>query len=120
MYNLLRRQSAPEVDIDLLGGNPVDDNFMAIFREIGQSMIANPRQCLARLIKYTRGVMKELVKQCIQQPPELGYCNDLLTFEKKYGDIFRILSSHIKEIKSRSEGEANYAAGYRKFYGFLL
>ena len=35
MYNLLRRQSAPEVDIDLLGGNPVDDYFMAIFREIG-------------------------------------------------------------------------------------
>ena len=71
MCKLLSQQSAPNVDIDMFDGNPLEFNyFMSIFEEIVESKVVNPRGKLTRLINYTKGEVKELVKYCIQQPTE--------------------------------------------------
>ena len=71
MCKLLSQQSAPNVDIDMFDGNPLEFNyFMSIFEEMVESKVVDPRGKLTRLINYTKGEVKELVKYCIQQPTE--------------------------------------------------
>ena len=56
MCNLLKRQAALDVDIDKFDGNPINYHyFTAIFKEIVESKIDDRRECLARLVKYTKG-----------------------------------------------------------------
>ena len=47
--------------------------FMAVFHEIVKKKVDNPRGKLTRLIKYTTGDAKEMIKICIQLPPEIGF-----------------------------------------------
>ena len=71
MCKLLSQQSAPNVDIDMFDRNPLEFNyFMSIFEEMVESKVVDPRGKLTRLINYTKGEVKELVKYCIQQPTE--------------------------------------------------
>ena len=71
MCKLLSQQSAPNVDIDMFDGNPLEFNYsMSIFEEMVESKVVDPRGKLTRLINYTKGEVKELVKYCIQQPTE--------------------------------------------------
>ena len=71
MCKLLSQQSAPNVDIDMFDGNPLEFNyFMSLFEEMVESKVVDPRGRLKRLISYTKGEAKELVKHCIQQPTE--------------------------------------------------
>ena len=68
---LVNEQSAPEIDTDVFGGNPVEFHyFMAVFDEAVEKKIEDPRGKLTRLIKYTTGEVKEMVKNCIQLPPK--------------------------------------------------
>ena len=60
MCKLLSQQSAPNVDIDLLDGNPLEFNYFM------ESKVVDPRGRLTRLINYTEGEPKELVRFCIQ------------------------------------------------------
>ena len=99
MCNLLKRQSAPDVYIDEFDGNSINYHYLiAIFKAVVESKIDDLQGCLARLIKYTQGETKEIIKHCIQRPPELGYQNTLMLL-RQYGDPFRIMSSYRKEIK---------------------
>ena len=121
MCNLLKRQSAPDVDIDEFDDKHINYHyFIAIFKEVVESKIDDPWGCLARLIKCTKGEVKELIKHFIQHPPELGYQNALTLLEKQYGDPFKIMSSYNKEIKLRPEVRDGDAAGYKNYYNFLL
>ena len=100
MCNLLKRQSVPDIDIDEFNSNPINYHyFIFIFKEVIESKTDDPQGCLARLIKYTKGEAKEIIKHCIQHPPKLEYQNALILLEKQYGDPFRIMSSYRKEIK---------------------
>ena len=85
MCNLLKHQSAPHFDIDEFDGNPNNHHcFIAIFKEVVESKIDDPQGCLDRLVKYTKGEAKVLIKHCIQHPPELGHQNALTLLEKEY------------------------------------
>ena len=76
MCQLLSQQSAPNVDIDMFDGNPLVFNyFMSLFEEMVESKVVDPRGRLTRLISYTKGEAKELVKYCIQQPTE-AWCKE--------------------------------------------
>ena len=76
IYKLLSQKSAPDVDIDMFDGNPLEFNyFMSIFDEMVGSKVVDPRDRLTRLINYTKGEAKELVKHFIQQPTEVCYDN---------------------------------------------
>ena len=48
---------------------------MSIFKEAVEDRIEDPTGRLVRLIKYTDGEARELIKPCIQQPIHLGYQN---------------------------------------------
>ena len=74
MSKLLKQQIAPDVDINIFIGDPVDYcYFNAVFEEVVQKKIENPRGRLTKLIKYTDGQPKEMIKHCIQKPEAVGY-----------------------------------------------
>ena len=58
MCQILKQQSAPDVDIDI-------SLFVAVFIEIVEKKMNDPREKLARLIKYTTGDANEMVKNCV-------------------------------------------------------
>ena len=70
---LLNQQNAPELDIDTFDGDPIEFHyFMAIFHEVVEGKVDDAQGRLTRLIKFTEGDSKEMVKICIQLPPEVG------------------------------------------------
>ena len=74
LFRLMRQQSASEIDIDCFDGNFVNYRyFMAIFKKVVENRIDDSRGRLIRLIKYNKGDAKELVMNCIHQPPREGY-----------------------------------------------
>ena len=87
MCKLVNQQSAPEIDTDVFGGNPVGFHyFMAVFDEALEKKIEDPRGNLTCLIKHTTGEVKEMVKNCIQLPPKEGYETAKEMMHKLYGD----------------------------------
>ena len=51
MCELLRQQAAPELEIDIFDGNPMDFHyFMAVFKQVVENMVTDPRGRLSRLI----------------------------------------------------------------------
>ena len=69
MNKLLKQQTAPNVDIDVFIGDPVDYHyFIAVFEEVVEKKVEDPRGRLARLVRYTDGEPKEIIKHCIKEP----------------------------------------------------
>ena len=94
----LLQQAAPEVDIEYFDGNPLNYHyFMALFSEVVEAKIDAPRGRLTRLIKYTVGEPKELMKHCIQLPHNRGYQTAVTLLEKLMG----ILTRYYHHIKRR-------------------
>ena len=59
----------PDVDIETFDGDVLNYHyFIALFREVVESEVDSPREKLTRLIKYTSGDARELIKHCIQLP----------------------------------------------------
>ena len=95
MSKLIRQQAAPDVDTDIFSGDPVDYHyFIAVFQEVAEKKIDNPRDRLARLIRYTDGEPKEMIKNCIQQPVSMGYKNARSLLEEKYGNPHYIVAAY--------------------------
>ena len=66
-HKLLKVQSSPDVDMECFDGNVLEYHYlMALFREVVESKIEDPRDRLTRLIKPTVGDAIDLIKQCIQ------------------------------------------------------
>ena len=56
LYKLLKLHAVPEVDMESFNQNTLNYHyFMALFKEVVESKIDDPRGRLARLIKYTTG-----------------------------------------------------------------
>ena len=111
MCQLLKQQSAPDIDIDILSGNPMDFYYlMAVFSEIVEKKVDDPRERLTRLIKYTAGDANEMVKNCIQLTAEIGFETAKRLLTKRYRDPYRMIAAYRKEIKHWSQikaGDAN-------------
>ena len=121
MSKLLRQQAAPDVNINIFMGDPVNYHyFIAVFDEVVEKKIDDPWGRLTRLIKYTYGQPKEMIKHCIQQPAAVGYENAGSLFEEKYGNPHQILVVYCKEIKSSEQLTPADGTAYIKFYNFLL
>ena len=97
MCQLLKQRSAPDIDIDVFSGNPMDFHyFIAIFNEIVEKKVDDTRGKLTRLIKYTTGDAKEMAKNCIQLPAEIAFetakrmhARDMVTLTESYQTIER-------------------------------
>ena len=121
LCQLLRQQAAPEVQVDVFDGNHLNFKyFMALFKEVVETKIEDPHGRLTRLIRYTSGEAKELIKHCIELPSHLGYSNAMRLLYKRYGDPHKLLAAHRAEIRKWPIVKVGDAEGFRKFYNFLI
>ena len=121
LCQLLRQQAAPEVQIDVFNGNPLNFKyFMALFKEVVETKIEDPHGRLTRLIRYTSGEVKQLIKHCIELPLHLGYNNAIRLLYKRYGDPHKLLAAHRAEIRKWPIVKVGDAEGFRKFHNFLI
>ena len=85
LCKILRLQSAPDVDIETFDGNVSNYHyFIALFKEVVESKADDPRGKLTRLIKYTSGYARELIKHYIQLPSNEGFKHAKYLVEKVY------------------------------------
>ena len=118
---LLQLQTAPPVDIDEFDGNPLEFNyFLATFKEVVEQKVDDPRGRLTRLIKYTKGEAKELIKNCIQEDPSTGYIHAMSLLKSQYGNEHFIARAYIQELRKWEPLKVGDSKAFRKFYGFLL
>ena len=102
-------------------GNPLNYHyFMALFSEVVETKIEDPRGRLTRLLKYTVGEAKELIKHCIKLPHDKGYKYAKSLLEKTYGNPHKILSSFRKEVKDWPQVKFVDAKAFCKFFNSLL
>ena len=121
LFKLIQQQGAPEVDIDIFSGDPLEYHyFMEVFKEVVGKKIEDPRGRFTKLIKYTAGKSKDLIKHCIQQPSAEGYENTMILLENRYGDPLKILASYRREIKKWLSIRAGDATPVRQFHNFIL
>ena len=114
-------QSAPDVDIETFDGNVLNYHyFIALFREVVESKVDDPRGKLTRLIKYTSGDARELIKHCIQLPSNERFKHVKYLLEKVNGNPHKVLASYRKEVKTWQPVKFGYAIAFRWFHNFLL
>ena len=85
-----------------------------MFRETVEKKIDDPQGRLPRLIKYTCGEARELVKNFIHDRPDVGYTNAMNLLEKQYGDPHRLLASYRREIRQMSRVKPGDSLAFRK------
>ena len=100
IFDFLRQQGAPEIEIDKFSGNPLEyQYFSSMFKEVVERKIMDPVGRLTRLIKFTDGEAKDLIKHCIHLPSESGYDTAVTLLNKRYGNPHSLLACFRKEIK---------------------
>ena len=118
---ILRLQSSPDVDVKTFDGNILNYHYFIVsFREVVESKVDNPRGKLTRLIKYTSGDARELIKHCIQLPSNEGFKHAKYLLEKVYGNPYKIIASYRKEVKNWQPIKFGDAIGFTRFHNFLL
>ncbi len=118
---LLQLQSAPAVEIDTFDGNPLEFNyFLATFKEAVEAKVTDPRGRLTRLIMYTKGEAKELVKNCIQEDPSTGYLHAMALLRNHYGNPHFIARAYIRELRGWEPLKVGDSMAFRKLYSFLI
>ena len=75
---------------------------------------------LTRLLTFTGGEAKELIKHCIHLPPETGYETAVRLLNNRYENPHYLLTSYRKELKALPSVKPGDASGFRKFYSFVL
>ena len=80
----------------------------------------DPSGRFTRLIKYTTGEAKDLIKHRIQQPLSEGYRNALVLQRIRYSNPLKVLPTYRKEIRRWPTIKAGDASSFRSFHNFLL
>ena len=120
LYQLVKEQSAPSVDIEVFDGNPLQYTyFRSMFREAVKKRIKDPQGKFTRLINLISREPKELVKPFIHYRPECGLRNALRCLEKQYGNPHKLLASYRKELKHMTKIKPGDAAAYRRLCNFV-
>ena len=118
---MLQYQGAPEVEIDKFNGNPLEyQYFVSMFNQLVEKRVNDQTGRLTRLLKFTDGEAKELIKHCIYFPPETGYETAMRLLNNRYGNPHYLLASYRKEIKALPSVKPGDGSGSRKFYSFVL
>ena len=73
-----------------------------------------------RLIKYTKGDPRELVKNFVSDRAVCGYKNAIALLQKQYGNLHTMLSSYGKEIKLMQPLKPGDAAAFQRLFNFLI
>ena len=74
LCELLKLQGTPDVALDCYDGDPLNYKyFITTFEEVVEKEVTDARGRLMRLIQYTSGEAKELIKGCIHTDASEGY-----------------------------------------------
>ena len=121
LTNLIKQQAAPEVEIDVFSGDPLEyAYFITNFKEIVEGSIDGQTARLNRLIKYTKGEAKELIKHCVHESKVDCYDKAIALLNKEYGNKHKISCAYMEELRKWPQIKQNDAAAYKKFYRFSL
>ena len=93
---------------------------MAVFKEVVENKVTDPGGRLTGLIKFTKEEAKEIAKNCIQLPSELGFKTAKRLLTDRFGDSHIITASYRKEVKQRPQIKAGDADAYRRFQNVLF
>ena len=97
---MMKAQAAPKVDIDIFSGDALEYvYFIANFKDMVESVVDDQRGRLNRLIKYTSGEAKDLIRHCVHDPVSC-YDNALSLLEREYGDPLRIACAYMEKLKN--------------------
>ena len=120
LSHLVKQQSAPNIELDVFDGNPLDFHyFIILFKEIVKKRIYDPQgERLARLLKYTIGNVKEMIKHCVQEPT-MGYQHAKKILVEKYGNPYHVMVEYKTEINTWPIIRSGDAEGYQTFYNSL-
>ena len=117
---LLKVQSAPNVVLDIFSGDTLEyAYFKASFKEVVESTVDDQRGRLTRLIQYTSGEAKNLIKHLIHAK-ENGYDKAIELLDAEYGDIHTVTNSYLKELRLWPSIRPSDVAGFKSFYQFLV
>ena len=72
------------------------------------------------MIKNTKGDAKDMVKNCIQLPPEDGFKTAKHLLNERYGDPHRIIAKYRREIKQWPQIKSGDAVAYQKLQNILM
>ena len=118
--DIVQLLKAPPIDLDVFSGDLLEyDYFKSNFVEVVERTVDDQRGRLARLIKYTSGEPKELIKLCVYEDPAHCYDNAMARLDKKYGNVHLISSSFLKQLREWPILKINDTAGMEKLYIFL-
>ena len=121
LCNLLKASSAPDVDMDVFDGNPLEfQYFMSLFEQLVERKIDDPLGRLARLIKYTKGEAKELIQHCVQMPQPEGFKLAKELLKKEYGNPHKVTAAYMKELRTWQTIKAGDVNEFKKYHRFLL
>ena len=121
ILDMIKLQSAPKPDLDPFSGDPLEYlYFKANFREVVESVVHDQRGRLTRLIKYTTGEPKELIKHLVHADPHSCYSTAVSLLDKEYGNPHILSCSYLKELRQWKPVKENDAASFKKFHRFLL
>ena len=93
---------------------------MAFFKEVVGNKVTDSRGRLTCLIKFTKREAKEIAKNCIQLPSELGFNAVKRLVTERFGDPHIITASSRKEINQWPQIKAGDAGAYRRCQNFLV
>ena len=121
MIDLMKIQAAPKPDLDEFSGDPLEYlYFKANFREVVEAAVPDQVGRLTRLIKYTTGEPKELIKHLVHADPGNCYDTAVTLLDKEYGNPHLISVNYLKKLRNWVVLKENDTVAYKTLYRFLL
>ena len=121
VIEMMMLNSAPNVELDIFSGKILEfEYFKANFKELVEAKVKDQRGRLARLLKYTSGDAKELIKGCVHEDSDTCYDRAMFLLNKEYGDLHETTCAYLKELHKWPSIRNSDAKGYKSLYRFLL
>ncbi|XP_066917003.1 uncharacterized protein [Clytia hemisphaerica] len=119
IFDLVKLQGAPSVELSVFTGDPLDyKSFMTNFEELVEKRISDSEGRLARLLKFTTGDANDLIQCCLYMTN--GYERAKALLKKKYGDPHRIMIAYKKQLDNWENVKLGDSSSFGKFHSFLL
>jgi len=87
LIDLQMTHTAPDVEIDIFSGNHLEYHyFRATFRDVVERNVSDPRGRFTRLLKYTSGEAKEVIRDCINEEDAECFNIAIQLLDNEYGN----------------------------------
>jgi hypothetical protein len=93
--------------------------FIKQFEDLVESKIPDESERLNRLVKFTVGTVKDLVKAHLYEPKDIAYQNARITLEREYGNPYVVATAFARAIRDHPAIRPDNPALIRRFYLFL-